>query len=189
MCQQNDRHCERSEAIHLSACAAMDCFRLRSPSFGGLPAQRSLRSKRRRVVAFAPRNDSGKTRDLILAACFSLESCQFVAPSLAEGAGKTGRRRHPQHRVQWVTRNAHGFDRYSRDIPAFPAQWFDGLYVLSPGNGLSCPRRRRDASRQLSARVAAPGPHDFAVRYSVFVGRAKIPTWRRSVHRSPHHVP
>src|ERR1700740_1110427 len=29
--------------------------------------------------------------------------------------------------------NAHGFDRYSRDIPAFPAQWFDGLYVLSPG--------------------------------------------------------
>jgi hypothetical protein len=30
-------------------------------------------------------------------------------------------------------RNAHGLDRYSRDIPAFPAQWFDGLYVLSPG--------------------------------------------------------
>jgi hypothetical protein len=31
-------------------------------------------------------------------------------------------------------RNAHGFNyRYSRDIPAFPAQWFYGLYVLSPG--------------------------------------------------------
>jgi hypothetical protein len=30
-------------------------------------------------------------------------------------------------------KDAHGFDRYSRDIPAFPAQWFDGLYVLSPG--------------------------------------------------------
>jgi hypothetical protein len=29
--------------------------------------------------------------------------------------------------------NAHGFDRYSRDIPAFPAQWLYGLYVLSPG--------------------------------------------------------
>src|SRR5262245_54586378 len=32
-----------------------------------------------------------------------------------------------------VAKNAHGFDRYSRDIPAFPAQWFYGLYVLSPG--------------------------------------------------------
>ena len=32
-----------------------------------------------------------------------------------------------------VDENAHGLDRYSRDIPAFPAQWFYGLYVLSPG--------------------------------------------------------
>jgi hypothetical protein len=32
--------------------------------------------------------------------------------------------------------NAHGFDRYSRDIPAFPAQWVYGLYVLSPVSGL-----------------------------------------------------
>jgi hypothetical protein len=31
-------------------------------------------------------------------------------------------------------RNAHGLNyRYSRDIPAFPAQWCYGLYVLSPG--------------------------------------------------------
>ena len=31
-------------------------------------------------------------------------------------------------------RNAHGLNhRYSQDIPAFPAQWFYGLYVLSPG--------------------------------------------------------
>jgi hypothetical protein len=28
--------------------------------------------------------------------------------------------------------------------PAFPAQWFYGLYVISPGTGLSCPRRRAD---------------------------------------------
>ncbi len=32
----------------------MDCFRLRAKRFGGLPALRSLRSKRRRVVAVAP---------------------------------------------------------------------------------------------------------------------------------------
>src|SRR5436190_5965173 len=54
------------------------------------------------------------------------------APSLTEGAGKAGRRLRPQHRVQ-KRNNAHGFDRYSRDIPAFPAQWLYGLYVLSPG--------------------------------------------------------
>src|SRR5262249_39844070 len=29
--------------------------------------------------------------------------------------------------------NAHGFDRYSRDIPAFPAQWFYGLFRALPG--------------------------------------------------------
>jgi hypothetical protein len=64
------RHCEPTgrreappddrlrEAIHLCrATRGMDCFRLRSSSFGGLSARRSLRSKRRRVVADAPRND------------------------------------------------------------------------------------------------------------------------------------
>src|SRR5437870_2932454 len=45
------RHCERSEAIHLSADGTMDCFRLRARRFGGLPTLRSLPSKRRRVVA------------------------------------------------------------------------------------------------------------------------------------------
>jgi len=27
--------------------------------------------------------------------------------------------------------------------PAFPARWLDGLYVLSPGTGLFCPRDRQ----------------------------------------------
>ena len=37
-------------------------------------------------------------------------------------------------------KDAHGFDRYSQDIPAFPAQWLYGLYVLSPVSGLYCHR-------------------------------------------------
>ena len=37
-------------------------------------------------------------------------------------------------------KNAHGFDRYCQNIPAFPAQWFGGLYVLSPVSGLFCHR-------------------------------------------------
>src|SRR4029077_16747310 len=36
--------------------------------------------------------------------------------------------------------------------------------VLSPGTGLSCPRRSQILICDLSASVGAPGPHDFAVR-------------------------
>src|SRR5689334_25384637 len=43
--------------------------------------------------------------------------------------------------------NAHGFDRYSQDIPAFPAQWVDGLYVLSPVSGVCCHRCRARTGR------------------------------------------
>jgi len=40
-------------------------------------------------------------------------------------------------------RKAHGLNyRYSQDIPAFPAQWFGGLYALSPVSGLYCHRCR-----------------------------------------------
>src|SRR5215468_8715673 len=67
------------------------------------------------------------------------------------------------------------------DQPAFPAQWFYGLYVISPVTGLSCHRRRRDAKhhRQLDASVGAPGPYDFAVRDIVVRLRT------RRVHRIP----
>ena len=43
-------------------------------------------------------------------------------------------------------KNAGGrYHRFSRDIPAFPARWCYGLYVISPVNGLSCHRRLRNA--------------------------------------------
>src|SRR5439155_1058532 len=44
--------------------------------------------------------------------------------------------------------NAHGFDRYSRDIPTFPAQWLYGLYVLSPVSGVCCHRCPAKIGRQ-----------------------------------------
>jgi hypothetical protein len=37
-------------------------------------------------------------------------------------------------------KKAHGVDRYSRGIPAFPAQRLYGLYVLSPVSGVVCHR-------------------------------------------------
>ena len=60
--------------------------------------------------------------------------------------------------------------RYSRDIPAFPAQWFYGLYVLSPVSGLFATVAGVGLTTRLDARVAAPGPHDFAVRCGVSSG-------------------
>src|SRR4051794_8810774 len=39
------------------------------------------------------------------------------------------------------SQRAHGLNHeYSQDIPAFPAQWVYGLYVISPVSGLDCHR-------------------------------------------------
>src|SRR5690348_1667470 len=65
-----------------------------------------------------------------------------LLPLEQRAQGRPGAGWHPLVRAQWVERNAHGFDRYSRDIPAFPAQWVDGLYVLSPVSGVDCHRCR-----------------------------------------------
>src|SRR6266849_8628209 len=54
------------------------------------------------------------------------------------------------------------------DHPAFPAQWFYGLYVISPVSRACLPPSPRETYfAQLSASVGAPGPHDFAVRRNV----------------------
>ncbi len=76
---------------------------------------------------------------------------------------------------------------YSRDIPALPAQWLYGLYALFPGSGLFCPRHLPGLTGKLDARVAAPEPHDFAVRCERFV-RQENPPDAASVHRNPRHA-
>ena len=92
--------------------------------------------------------------------------------------GRPGARMHP-----WsACRKKHAAEpQVQADQPAFPAQWFYGLYVISPVTGLSCHRRRRDAKhhRQVDASVGAPGPYDFAVRDIV------IRLLTRRVHRIP----
>ena len=59
---------------------------------------------------------------------------------------------------------------------------FTAYLVLSPVSGLFCHRRQRDTSRQLDASIAAPGPHDFAVRLRSFVYAPKA-RLNKSVHR------
>src|ERR1700757_2194223 len=53
------------------------------------------------------------------------------------------------------------------DTPAFPAQWFYGLYALSSVNHPVCHRHQHDAQASPPTwrqGLGAPGPHDFAVR-------------------------
>jgi hypothetical protein len=54
--------------------------------------------------------------------------------------------------------------------PALPAQWSYGFLRALPGEAAFLAPVAGGTYRQRSARVAAPGPHDFAVRCQRFVG-------------------
>jgi hypothetical protein len=70
--------------------------------------------------------------------------------------------------------------RRHRKHPAFPTQWFDDLYVVSPEPGFFAPvtcatRWRR---RKLGISVGMPGPHDFVVRHE----HVRLPWPQRPSH-------
>ena len=71
----------------------------------------------------------------------------------------------------------------SGSIPAFPARWLYGLYVLSLVSTL-CHHHQRDAKhhRRLDASTGASGPHDFVVRLRAVRYR------HACVHRIPTRV-
>ena len=124
----------------------------------------------------SPPNDGGAggTRLRILAT-----PCVRVLPSTcsllrSEGAGKAGRRMHPQPRVRAMEAHECSHHRFTANVPAFPARWFTAYSELSPVNGLVCHRRGADCSAPLDASVGAPGPHGFAVRAGLV--RRSIPT-------------
>jgi hypothetical protein len=64
----------------------------------------------------------------------------------------------------------------SPDDPAFPAQWFYGLFRALPGDRAFLPPSPRESlAAKLGANVGAPGPHGFAVRNArSFVLRAAL---------------
>src|SRR5712664_828315 len=107
--------------------------------------------------------------------------CFRFALETTEGAGKAGCPPHP-----WSACNKkHAAEpQVQADHPAFPAQWFYGLYVLSPVTMLGCHRRLRVVSRKLSACIGAPGPHDFTVRLSC----ARLAPLSRPPHSGPTSV-
>ena len=61
--------------------------------------------------------------------------CVDGRPRKEEGAGKTGCALHPRSRVQYraFKKRTRAY-RFSGDTPAFPAQWFDGLFRARPGD-------------------------------------------------------
>jgi hypothetical protein len=82
-----------------------------------------------------PRQIQIHLRDL--AARFArVVACSF-RPLVSEGAGNAGRPMRPQPRVRGVeSTKAHALVRSHRKHPAFPAQWFYGLYRALPGDRL-----------------------------------------------------
>jgi hypothetical protein len=94
-------------------------------------------------VASAPRNDDSKT-------CVSIPAAK-PRPSLAantslkktEGAGKAGRERRPQPRMQEQLRIRDSHHRYAATIRPSLRNGFTASFVLSSAIGLSCRRRRR----------------------------------------------
>ncbi len=64
-----------------------------------------------------------------------------------------------------------------------PRNGFTAYSALSPGTGLSCPRRRQSCLRRLDTSVGASGPHDFAVRFPRSSSCRAV-----SVHRIPPRV-
>src|ERR1700716_4222519 len=77
----------------------------------------------------------------------------FVTPRKQEGAGKTGCALHPRSRVQlfyWQKRTR--AYRFSGGNPAFPAQWFYGLFRALPGE----PSSFATVTSQISPQSLAP---------------------------------
>ena len=110
------RHCERSEAIHLSTCRGMDCF-----------------------VASAPRNDGGY--DFAISRHDLPELYQKLHALLdSEGAGNAGCALHPRSREQVCTKSAPTSIQGSGEHPTSPAQWLYGLWRALPGERLFCLR-------------------------------------------------
>ena len=134
---------------------------------------------------------------------------KFSKPSLPEeGAGNAGCTLHPRSRVQTVRKKRTRAYRYSRNTPAFPAQWLYGLcrallgdeFVLSPSLAnlrLIKPGRVDFASAQLDTSNGCQDHTVLPYATTSFVLRAvtahgKPPcehTSRPTLPRPPHPIP
>jgi hypothetical protein len=109
---------------------------------------------------------------------------QFRCPSPKRGRRESRAQAAP---AAWrATRNkpTSSHHRFSQSHRLSPRDGVTVSFVLSPVSGVFCHRCLRDTSRKIDATVAAPGPHDFAVRSSAVILRARS-TRHCCVHRIP----
>ena len=110
-------------------------------------------------------------------------------PLKREGAGNAGCALHPRSRVPKCVKKAHTSIQVQRRQSDIPCAMALRLISRSPRwSGLVVtvtPEKR--ASQELGASIAAPGPHDFAVRFGVFVRRdhSRL-TPKRPSHPAPN---
>jgi hypothetical protein len=100
------------------------------------------------------------------------EFCNLVVPLLVRGRRESRAPAAPVASCAKESTRVRNY-RFSQDIPAFPAQWCYGLFRALPGERPLLPPSLHGTYQQFSARVAAPGPHDFAVRRERFVQRRR----------------
>src|SRR5438477_10971842 len=106
----------------------------------------------------------------VLAARFRPSFSISLSLSEERAQGKPGadcarRSRAPEHTGIPCAKHMGKDYRYSRDIPAFPTQWLYGFLRALPGERrLLSPLPCQHGPAGIDATVAAPGPHDFAVR-------------------------
>src|SRR5205823_1498343 len=120
------------------------------------------------------------------------ELCKFLCPHPQSGGRRECRvRAAPAVSCAKVRKNGaheHTGQRKHSDIPCAMAlrlisrspRWSGLVVTVTP---------EKRASQELSASIAAPGPHDFAVRLGVFVRRQKTPDAKASItSRAPRVV-
>ena len=78
--------------------------------------------------------------------------CKFVGPLLNRGRREGRAPAAPASTVCNGRKKRTRLHEYSQDIPAFPAQWLYGLYVLSPVSGVVCHRRKVGLTTRLTPR-------------------------------------
>jgi hypothetical protein len=110
----------------------MDCFRLRSVSYGGQVVARAPLRKR---FAFVAGNDVEKSEyDSAFSRRDTPEVLQETLPSENRGRREDRVRAAPAvSRAKCTQQKRTRAYRFSGNTPAFPAQWFYGLYRALPG--------------------------------------------------------
>jgi hypothetical protein len=156
-------HCERSEAIHLTAVPVVRWI----ASSQGLLAMTWIH------FGFNLKHQI----HVCLLAAGDARGLRFIVPRNKEGAGNAGCALHPRSRVQRVERKRTRAYRFSGGDPTFPAQWLYDLYRALPGvSGFLASVAFRKLAlwpgwafappKDLTPTTEASEPHDFAVRLS-----------------------